>query len=144
MISDCIKKIFDGFLYGVGFSIPIWAVYLAVSEYQMESMFRASEEIDGLDNYGLVFESQRIEKTDDSAYLLGSIANPTANRLSGVNLEAEFFNSEGVFIDKCWGKLAGVVDSGSKRHFKVTCEPLLGSYEKYHLRVTYAYSSDVM
>ncbi|MES9946695.1 MAG: hypothetical protein ABW080_17215 [Candidatus Thiodiazotropha sp.] len=144
MIAASFKKIVDGFLYGIGFAIPVWAVYLVASEYQMANMFQENTVISDLENYGLVFEEQRIEKSSDSAFLLGSIKNPTDNKLSGVSLEAEFFNKEGVFSDKCWGKLNGVMVPNEKRHFKLKCEALLGDYEKYQLRVTYAYSSDIL
>ena len=55
--------------------------------------------------------------------VIGIIANSGRHTWSGVQVEAEFFDSAGAFVDEHSGRVEAVIQPGDKEHFKFTLHP---------------------
>ncbi len=124
-----IKKIFDGFLYGIGIS-----VILVGTVYLVENIFT---DPDVYGDYGMLAECTSYEDCSDEAgltltitgenidaenfILLGNVNNTSDIDWSSVKVKAELFDSDNNFIDECSETLDRKVFSGEKVNFKLAC-----------------------
>ncbi|MES9980677.1 MAG: hypothetical protein ABW107_18250, partial [Candidatus Thiodiazotropha sp. 6PLUC5] len=86
MISS---KIYDGFLLGLGFSIPFsifYALTTVVTTNYMMSDYRVENEAP---NYGITIENMRIEEAEGKYIVIGEVTNTLDRNQSLIYLEAE-------------------------------------------------------
>ncbi|MES9833572.1 MAG: hypothetical protein ABW139_15155 [Candidatus Thiodiazotropha sp. DIVDIV] len=132
MISS---KIYDGFLLGLGFSIPFsifYALTTVVTTNYMMSDYRVENEAP---NYGITIENMRIEEAEGKYIVIGEVTNTLDRNQSLIYLEAEFFGDNNLFIDKCSGRLGGELMANSTRNFRIRCESPIFNYETYSVKV---------
>ena len=140
MIRNTFKKILDGMLYGIGFSVPFCAAFYLAMVYSTGSYLEDSDDLNSNDNYGFTVIASRVETIENDEYVIGSIQNTNADVIRGVGIEAEFYDSNDTFINKCSGSISGNFKPDEKRNFKLKCKPTNSAYERYQVKVTGAYA----
>ena len=130
-----LSKIYEGFLLGVGFSIPFSIFYalttVLTTDYMM-SDFRVENKAP---NYGISIENTRIETIDGKYSVLGEVSNILDITQSAIYLEAEFFGENKRFLDKCSARLGGELMAKSTRNFRIRCDAPTFTYETYSVKV---------
>ena len=135
MLKQSLVRLFDGFLLGLGFSIPFTAVYLGVTYYTTDIMFEKYQVDVSEPNYGLVLGESRVEVQDKKYVVLGTVTNPISADVTGVNIEAEFFGEDGTFIEKCSGTLSGELKSSATRNYRIRCGTSSFSYGSHSVSI---------
>lgn len=112
-------KVISGSLFGLGLLSTIVGCSYLFEKYIIgleENTYVAFN-----DNAGLVVVNQHDRKTDNGVVVLGTIVNNGENAWRYIELEAEVFDVNRVFIEECNARLQGTVKPGEKENFKIVC-----------------------
>ena len=64
-----------------------------------------------------------LEKRQSESYeILGIVENTGKTEWESINIDCDFFDSKGAFIDKASGRVGAVVMPGGKEYFKITAK----------------------
>ena len=125
-----VKRIWHGFLTGVGFSVAL-IIILTVFYYV------TGEESFGPES-GLEITSIKEKQTDYGIELIGTVKNNGSSSWKYVYVGANFFDENGEFVDSFKESIDGVLRPGEEKHFKVSCgrkKRPLGEFSRYEAAV---------
>jgi len=142
MFNNALKKIFDGLLYGIGFSVPFSAAFYFAMVFSTNGILDDSSDLGSLDNYGFTILESHLESINGDDYVVGSIQNTNNTTIRSASIEAEFFDATDKFINKCTGSIGGSFKINEKRNFKLKCKPTNTEHTRYVVIVTGAYAWD--
>jgi hypothetical protein len=110
-LRDFMRRLAVGFTYGLGFAIAFGAVTWAYT------IFMSGREQLSASNIALV-EHHRVP---GSAAIVGTLKNTGSKELSFVIVRADLRDGDGRMLDQCMGHVAGAIEAGAERGFKVAC-----------------------
>ncbi|MEN8147385.1 MAG: FxLYD domain-containing protein [Campylobacterota bacterium] len=115
-IKEIFKKIGSGLLYGIGIGISAGLLVTFISLYfGPTSLFNANKA-----EKNLVITEHRDIKRNDNVYIFGTVENQTDEKVRSFNIQADFFDGNGTFIDQC--KLyVSTFPSTKTYNFKISC-----------------------
>ena len=137
MLKQYLTRVLDGFLLGIGFSIPFFTAYTLVTIYTAGIYLDKTDIDENAPNYGLEISDTRVETVDGKYVVLGQITNPLSDELNSVYIEAEFFGKESDFLEKCTGYLSGELKASATRNFRIRCEGPEFEYSNFTVSVVY-------
>jgi len=117
-MSGFIKKIEYGFLFGLGLAASVVTVFLIVQEI---SDFSNDDYIEYNEKSGLKVTDIHSRQTKDGVIVLGAIKNSSKNTWRYIQLEAEVYDENDVFIDECSDTVETTLKADNKENFKITC-----------------------
>ena len=137
VMKNGLNKIKDGFFLGLGFSVPFSIFFIIANiistQYLIGSSFGDNDIKEP--NYGLSISSTRIETHDGKYSILGEITNNLETKLTAINLEAEFFDKNSKFVEKCGGRLRGELKMKDTRNFRIRCDLPVFDYDSFAVKV---------
>lgn len=131
-IKSAFTKIGVGLLYGIGIGISASVVIYVITEKMLsESLSNASENV--------AITSHKEIKRDGVTYVLGTLKNQGTQDVRSVNIEADFFDANGNFVEQCSEFVAGSIKPSETRNFKISCSncknPSAVEHASYKLRI---------
>ena len=115
--------IYRGFLLGVGLCVALGATYLVVMQIEMRRSEAAIERMSGsMENSATDFVLSDVQelKHDGVTSIIGSIKNTGKAKARSLQIQANLFN-HGTFVDQYSTYIAGSIDPGQSRNFKIAC-----------------------
>lgn len=109
--------------------LPMWRIYMPRGDYRNDLQVAVLE-----------------QRTSESLLeILGTIRNNGKTKWENVELDAEFFDADGKFIDEASGRVSSAVEPGALEHFKMEiknpAERIRAETTRMELKVADAYSS---
>ena len=129
-MNTSIKKVWHGFLTGVGFATAITIALFIYAHFEEEEPF-------GPDS-GLVITSIKEKKTEHGIELVGTVKNTGSDSWNYVYVGVNFFDTNGEFVDSYKDSLDGVIAPGAEKYFKIKCgwkDRPLGEFDRYDASV---------
>jgi len=152
ILKSILLKIGNGFLTGLGFAVVLaifyWGAYMYFESnsksYSFDETgdsecrnFKKCEKGSGL-NISVLTE----KITSEEFVLLGEVSNSGDIDWTSVNLKAELFDENDVFIEECKHYINEKIPPKSKVNFKLNCSKCsdiqLENYSSYKIKVTNA------
>ena len=123
------KKIVQGFLLGLGFTVAFVLVLIAAQYLYMKYVFedQVSEAMYGSqwkeysEEAGLVITEHKPIHTEDSVEFIGIVANNGSDTWDMISIEVELFDEDGKFIDECSEYISSPLAPSKSENFKVSC-----------------------
>jgi hypothetical protein len=134
-MNQNIKKIWNGFLTGMGFSVAFVTAIYAVDYFDTEKVF-------GKDS-GLEVINLKEKENDYGIDLIGKVKNNGEETWNYVKVGVNFFDETGEFVDSFEKLVDGTLPPGEEVYFKVSCgweNKPIDSYKEYKVFVTNAYN----
>jgi len=124
-----LKRIFHGFLTGIGFSVALVGIVAGAqyiyAKYFLQGQLSAMESDLGWRDFsedaGLVISDDRLVRSDRSLEVVGTLANNGSDTWDGIEVEVEVFDKDDRFIDECSEYISGNLSPGQTENFKVSC-----------------------
>ncbi|MFH2047157.1 MAG: hypothetical protein ABIK92_18670 [Pseudomonadota bacterium] len=125
-------KVISGFFSGIGFAIAI-VLILSIQGYITEKFVKEAKEeieverfvpperIEFDENSGLIITNHESQKYEKKFVIIGQVKNGGENSWRHVSLDAELFNSEKKFVDRCSTYISGTMKPNELRNFIITC-----------------------
>ncbi len=126
-------KIGSGLLYGIGFGIPVGAIYYFITEKQMDSVWgeQAADKV-------VVTHHEKASR-GETISVLGTVENRGTQPARILNIQVDLYDKSGKFVDQCQEYVRGTLYAGESRNFKVSCgtkeEPIV-EHKTYEVRVS--------
>lgn len=115
-MKEIIKKIFHGFLVGLGFSAVLGATYYFVTRELTESALSAYSFEDGTIE---ISKHKKIER-DGKLLILGEVTNIGTDQAKGVNVIVDLYLGD-EFVKQCEESITGGVPASEFRNFEMSC-----------------------
>ena len=128
--------IYRGFLLGVGLCVALGATYLVVMQIEMRRSEAAMERMGRTERVGgtatwtegarensaadFVLSDVQELKHDGVTSIIGSVKNTGKAKARSLQIQANLFN-HGKFVDQYSTYIAGSIDPGQSRNFKIAC-----------------------
>ena len=150
IIKDIFIKIGNGFLTGIGFSIA-FILFSTVMFHFMDNFFFNDYEntyeegecynLKSCDQeHGLSVSIISEDINSQQFLLLGEVINDGDKDWSSIDIKAELFDENNVFIEECKHYVNEKVTAGSKVNFKLNCSQCstiqLEKYASYQVKIT--------
>lgn len=147
-VTEALRKIGKGFLYGLGFVLGGWIAMFLVAAgtvaiinvlsdvpISFTGPTRSVEEHPrALD---VAFSNENAIKTEYQVTIVGTIENRGRTTSRYLNVYADLYDKDGAFIFQCMHQISGGVRPGEKENFKIECynmtPELLARYHSYRL-----------
>jgi len=147
-----------GFWIGIGFIIPSLIVYfigtylvIKITPFMYDSQEEKTEVEYDIKNYASDFDkSEQIKivkfretTTNNQLLILGSIKNTGSTPVRSINLEAELFDSNDVFVYECSEYISKKIQPAEEENFQIKCgcgKQPLPEYENIKVNVVSASS----
>jgi len=114
-----LKKIVYGFLFGLGLSL---AVILSSYIYdQLVNDYDSNERKEYSNDAELTVIDQHHIIRDSAVVILAKIKNQGSDTWKRINLEAEIFDKEGVFVDECSTFIREKLRPAVSENFNIFC-----------------------
>lgn len=152
------KTIKIGFLLGIGFIIPSLFVNFAVIEFSFNTLsgfedFKTEIDYDDDESYYDSYDNDYTDAVDIGEYrtqmqglqllIQGAITNNADVELNSIEIEAELFDANGVFVYECSDYINVKLAAGQTENYQIKCgcsKNGLPEYDSIKLRVTRASS----
>ncbi len=138
------QKIKEGALFAIGFTIVAITVgyaYAYVLSKVFEEDYDSFSDFQSFDNIKIL--ETRLETRDNRIVVLGKYKNEGESKMSGLTIKADFFGSDGTFLDQCDEYLSDSVAAGQEAYFKLECSSCadisLGDVDSHEVAVTSGY-----
>ena len=123
------KKIVQGFLLGLGFSIAFVLVLIAAqylyTKYVFEDQVREATFGSNWKEYsedaGLVITEHNPIYTENSVEFIGVVANNGTDTWDSISIEIELFDKDGKFMDECSEYISSPLSPSESENFKASC-----------------------
>ena len=116
------QKIKEGALFAIGFTIvaiTIGYVYAYILSKVIEDDYDNFSVYQSLDDIKIM--ESRLETRENRIVVLGKYKNEGDSEMSSLTIKADFFGSDGTFLDQCDEYLSGSVAAGQEAYFKLEC-----------------------
>jgi hypothetical protein len=138
---DALKRIFSGFLFGIGISVGLIVVLYIADE--LKKPINAPHFLAFDDNSGLHITHEHHYLANNNLVILGAVKNSGTDTWNNIKIEAEIFNQDGVFINECRTNLRNDLKPAQQENFKVVCgddgSNLPTDYGVVNVRITDAF-----
>lgn len=118
MIKELFQKIGIGLLYGIGFGIGAGILNIAVNQYFWSDSF--FNERNMAEKNLLITEHRDIQRNNNT-YIFGTLENQTDEPVRSFDVQADFFDSNGTFIEQCRTYIA-TFPTSKTYNFKIACD----------------------
>ena len=118
MIKEYLRKIGIGLLYGIGFGIGASVLNTALSQYFWAHNIFSNK---GQAEKKLLITNHRDIKRNNNIYILGTLENKTDTPVRAFDVQADFFDSNGTFIEQCRTYIS-TIPASSIYNFKIACD----------------------
>jgi hypothetical protein len=115
--------IYRGFLLGVGLCVALGGTYLVVMQIEMRRSEAAFERMDRTtENSAQDFVLSDVQelKHDGVTSIIGSVKNTGKVKARSLQIQADLFE-HGKFVDQYSTYIAGSIEPGASRNFKIAC-----------------------
>lgn len=134
-IKEILEKIGTGLLYGIGIGISAGILNTLISQY-----FWVKNIMEGNDaSNKLVITEHRDIHRNNNVYIFGTMKNKTNETVRSFRLEADFYDTNGTFIEKCEQYITTFPPTKTY-NFKISCDSCksekLFDYQSYKVYVT--------
>jgi hypothetical protein len=117
-VKQALRRIGIGLLYGIGFGVSFWTLYVPaylVMERAMYSPYREGRVEDVA-----VLSHEKAER-GPAIVVLGSLENRGRRSVSGLTVVVDLYDAADRFVEQCREHVSGAIPAGAKRNFQVTC-----------------------
>lgn len=118
MMKENLQKIGTGLLYGIGFGIGASILNTALSQYFWAHDFFSNK---GQAEKKLLITEHRDIKRNNNIYVFGTLENKTVDPVRAFDVHADFFDSNGTFIEQCRTYIS-TIPASSTYNFKIACD----------------------
>ena len=125
------KKIVQGFLLGLGFTVAFVLVLIAAQfiykKYVFEDQVREATSPFGSnwkeysEDTGLVITEHKPIYTENSVEFIGVVANNGTDTWDMISIEIELFDKDGKFMDECSEYISSPLSPSESENFKASC-----------------------
>ena len=151
-MQEFMKKIFLGFLTGLGFSVAFVLISVISMKFLVGKMYE--ETADATEEYmyqsykpednKLIIENEKSDKDKDGIIITGIVKNIDDIKWSSINIELELFDKGGNFVHECSEYISQGIGAGQQENFKLKCKGCkktkIPKFETYKLRIVSASS----
>lgn len=118
MIKELLRKIGIGLLYGIGFGIGASILNTALSQYFWSYNIFSTK---GQAEKNLLITKHRDIKRNNNIYIFGTIENKTGVPVRAFDVQADFFDLNGTFIEQCRTYIS-TFPASKTYNFKIECD----------------------
>ncbi len=134
-IKEILQKIGTGILYGIGIGISAGILNTLISQYfWIKNIMEGNEA-----SKKLVITEHRDIHRNNNIYIFGTLENKTNEYIRSFKIEADFYDSNGTFIEKC-DHYISTFPRTKKYNFKISCDSCKDKkpfdYQSYKVYVT--------
>ena len=115
-MNSIFKRIYHGFLFGIGFSIIVGAIYYFLTTYLTKQAW------DGIsfDASDIQIISHKKIERNGKLLVLGQIKNVSESKIRGVVIQVDLYANE-EFVKQCVTYIRGTIEAASERNFQLSC-----------------------
>jgi len=116
-MKEALNKFVFGLVFGLGLSFSMLSVFYIVDN--LNGNTRVYKEYDN--NAKLVISNKHSIETKNGIIVLGTLENRGSSNWQYIKLEAEIFDSNGLFVDECSETIDVMLKPKESENFKITC-----------------------
>ena len=118
-LKDLINKAIFGFVFGIGLCLALF-ISSFLFDYFQDSEKPIPKKIYS-EEVQLVILDQHKSKMDDSLLVLAKVKNDSSDIWTRIEVEAEIFDSNGLFIDECRDFIHDQLNPTESENFEIVC-----------------------
>lgn len=118
MIKEIFRKIGIGLLYGIGIGISVGIIETLISRFfWSNNILKNNNQAEKR----LIITEHRDIRRNNNIYILGTLENQTNEKVRSFNVQADFFDVNGTFIEQCDTYISSF-PSSKTYNFKIACK----------------------
>ena len=145
-LKDVLRKLFTGFLYGVGFTLGVWVIAVFVAgkvnlpEKSVDTVAGDKQVVTERKEKSAEIISSKAITRPYLIDVIGTLKNNGTRPLQHTEVVADLFGKNGEFIYQCKTWISETIPVGAQANFKVSChgitEEIYQGYSSYTLKVS--------